>query len=182
MKIVLLGDGAVGKTALRLRFMGLGFQSRYMMTIGADFAIKTINITSGPYAGNNIKSQIWDLAGQLNFNKVRALYYNGSHAALMVYDCTRLDTFQNIENWMGELFKNTRTIIPVVLIANKTDLRANVDFSLTKEDGLKMAQAITDRFLQNKVAVPYFETSALTGENVDFAFQSLAEQVIKFFS
>lgn len=182
MKIVLLGDGAVGKTALRLRFMGLGFQRRYMMTIGADFAIKTIKLKSGPYKGHDLKSQIWDLAGQENFAKVRSLYYTGSHAAFMVYDCTRLATFQNIENWMKELFKNTPNPVPIILLANKTDLRSEVDFSLTKEDGFKMAQRISETFLQNKINVPYYETSAKTGENVDEAFQALAMQVIQFFT
>lgn len=182
MKIVLLGDGAVGKTALRLQFMGLGFQKRYMMTIGADFAIKTITLKTGPYAGHTLKSQIWDLAGQENFSKVRSLYYTGSHAAFMVYDCTRLATFQNIENWMNELFKNTPNPIPVILIANKTDLRPEVDFSLTKEDGVKMAQRISESYLKNRIAVPYYETSAKTGVNVELAFESLAHKVIEYFA
>ena len=83
MKVVLCGDGAVGKTAIRQRYLGKGFQSTYLMTIGADFAVKEVNIkfkeTSYP-----IKFQIWDLAGQPRFEAVRGLYYAGCLGALMV--------------------------------------------------------------------------------------------------
>ena len=60
-KIVLMGDGAVGKTALRMNYMGFGFKNQYMMTIGADFAIKDLKISAGPRIGRDAKLQIWDL-------------------------------------------------------------------------------------------------------------------------
>ena len=181
MKIVLLGDGGVGKTALRLNFMGLGFQNHYMMTVGADFAMRQIPLKTGEFAGHTLRTQIWDLAGQDNFAKVRSLYYNGSHGAMIVYDCTRVATFQNIDNWLKELNKNIVKPVPVVLIANKTDLRADVDYSLSKEDGIRMAQRISKDYLHNSFEVPYFETSAKTGANVNTAFEILAQQVMAFF-
>ena len=70
VKIVLAGDGAVGKTTLRRRYLGEGFQASYMMTIGADFAVKRVDI-----GGKTITFQIWDLAGQPRFQMVRELYY-----------------------------------------------------------------------------------------------------------
>lgn len=168
MKVLLLGDGAVGKTALRLRYMGLGFSKSYMMTIGADFGVKSIDTQAG-----TIKLQIWDLAGQQHFSKVRSLFYSGTHAAIFVFDCTRMDTFQNIDDWVKELVKHIPHPIPTVLIANKTDLRSEVDFSLSKRDGFLLAQKITKKYFKNKITVSYFETSAKTGINVDRAFFSL---------
>lgn len=69
MKIVLAGDGAVGKTAIRERYLGKGFSSNYMMTIGADFALKEAHVRE-----KSIKFQIWDLAGQPRFGTVRSVY------------------------------------------------------------------------------------------------------------
>jgi len=171
LKVVLLGDGAVGKTSLRLRYMGLGFAQSYMMTIGADFAVKSLDTASG----KQIKLQIWDLAGQPHFSKVRSLFYNGTGAAILVYDCTRLNTFQNIDNWMEELLKNVKTPIPIILIANKTDLRGVVDFSVTKEEGYYLAQKIAKKYFNKKNTVGYIETSAKSGDNVANAFSLLVE-------
>ena len=109
MKIVLAGDGAVGKTALRERYLGKGFSSNYMMTIGADFALKEATIRE-----KSIKFQIWDLAGQPRFNSVRELYYRGSHGAMLVFDLTRRESFTNLYLWIDELLKNSgKSFIPI---------------------------------------------------------------------
>ena len=105
LKIVLCGDGSVGKTALRVRYMGLGFMPTYLMTIGADFSMRNVTIATGEYAGKKTLCQIWDLAGQQSFSGVRALYYHGAHGALLVYDCTRPSTFESILGWTMKLSK-----------------------------------------------------------------------------
>ena len=76
-KICLLGEGAVGKTALRQRYLGEGFKQSYAMTIGADFAVKRVTIDNQEFI-----SQIWDLAGQVRFSSVREVYYRGAAGAL----------------------------------------------------------------------------------------------------
>ena len=83
MKIILAGDGAVGKTSLREQYLGRGFTGQYLQTIGADFALKTDTV-----AGENVKYQIWDLAGQPRFKTVRSVYYIGAVGALLVFDIT----------------------------------------------------------------------------------------------
>ena len=101
IKIALIGDGAVGKTALRERFMGKEFTGDYVMTIGADFCIKTIDVS-----GKTFKFQIWDLAGQPRFDAVRDLYYSGCLGALVIFDLTRPDSYVHLTNWVQELWKN----------------------------------------------------------------------------
>jgi len=100
LKVVLIGDGAVGKTSIRNRFMGYGFETSHLMTLGADFSLKEVN------RGDEIwKFQIWDLAGQEMFQQVRARFYQGAMGALLVFDITRKQTFLNITNWLNELYR-----------------------------------------------------------------------------
>ncbi len=137
LKISLLGDGAVGKTSLRNRFMGRGFRTEHLMTIGADFAAHEF-----PVDGNKTTFQIWDLAGQDSFKTVRARFFNGSMGALMVFDVTRKDSFMNVTKWITELWNNSgRGVVPVILLGNKADLRSSD--SVAVEQANKYAAALT---------------------------------------
>ncbi|MFX1536022.1 MAG: GTP-binding protein [Promethearchaeota archaeon] len=169
-KAVLLGDGAVGKTSLRERFMGKDFTGEYTMTIGADFAAKPVTIEA---SDKKIMFQIWDLAGQPRFEAVRSVYYQGSHGALLVYDVTRRDSFNNTPKWIMECWKNSgRLKVPLVVLSNKSDLRNQFSGCVTEREGRALAKEISKIL---KFPVPYFETSALTGLNVDKAFASLGK-------
>ena len=179
MKVCLLGDGAVGKTALRERYLGKQFSSGYVMTIGADFAVKKSKIMTEE-GEKEVKFQIWDLAGQPRFNSVRELYYKGSHGGLLVFDITRRDSFSNLMNWVDELYKNSgRGKMPLTVLGNKVDLREEVDDPVTKEEvftfikELKEAKGIP-------YEITYLETSAKTGANVDESFKILATSIKKY--
>ena len=96
LKIVLCGDGAVGKTALRERFLGKGFSASYLQTIGADFATtdKQLNIfVDGQSQIKTARFQIWDLAGQPRFKVVSDLYYRGAVGALCFFDITNKNSY-----------------------------------------------------------------------------------------
>lgn len=169
-KIVLLGDGAVGKTALRHRYLGDGFQQSYSMTIGADFAVKRVNLD-----GEEVVAQIWDLAGQIRFQSVREVYYQGATGALLVFDITRSPTFENIPNWITELLENNKSkIVPMVLIGNKSDLRNTTEGSIPYESGLDYAQSLSS---WSSFEIPYIETSALSGDNVEDGFAILLRNI-----
>ncbi|MFX0092633.1 MAG: Rab family GTPase, partial [Candidatus Hodarchaeota archaeon] len=165
-KIVILGDGAVGKTSLRMRFVGKGFRQGYLATIGADFTTKDIKIDD-EYYGTVF---IWDLAGQQAFSFVRASYYKGARGALLIFDVTRKDTFDNIKHWMNEISKHAENI-SVILVGNKIDLVESREVS--PEMGEELAR---------KLDIPYIETSALTGENVSDCFQKLTRLIREGFT
>ena len=174
-KILFCGDGKVGKTSLRKNYMGEKFSSKYMITIGADLSIKEIKIkvNSTDY---NLKFFLWDLAGQPAFNIVRPRYYQGGSAALLVYDISNRNSFDNIQNWINELITHNREFpIPLVLIANKSDLKDKINNPVSTSDGQSLAKNYSEQFDQE---VFFLETSALTGENVRLIFENLGKVII----
>lgn len=174
-KITILGDGAVGKTSLRQRYMGRGFATQHQMTIGADFAAVQKDVE---YNGvtRPITFQIWDLAGQKRFTEVRARFYFGSLGGLMVFDVTRAESFQNAASWINEIWKNNgKGVVPITLIGNKSDLRDKK--SVPKDKVLEYCKMLSERTLEHGFEVNYVETSAKTGENIDLAFVTLGQKI-----
>jgi len=163
-KIVMLGDGAVGKTALTLRFTQNHFESDYKRTIGSDFGIKRLSV---PERESNVTLQVWDLAGQPRFEVVRQQFYRGARGGLLVYDVTRRRTFLNLDQWKEEAFKGIGKPVPLVTVANKVDLADSR--VVTKEEGTEYAEK--NKFL-------YVEASALSGENVEQAYATLCRIMI----
>ncbi len=172
LKISLLGDGAVGKTSLRERFMGRGFRSEHMMTIGADFASYEKQIS-----GYKTTFQIWDMAGQESFQSIRARFFRGSMGALCVFDVTRPESFINITNWINELWRNNgRGVIPITLLGNKSDLRNQHCVSTAQAEDY--AQQLSDKTMKYGFEVQYLDTSAKEGLNVEEAFDTLGLTII----
>jgi len=154
-KIVLLGDTGVGKTSIALRFTQDTFQTRTNPTIGASFLMKNMQVED-----TKIKLQIWDTAGQERFRAITRGYYRGAVGALIVYDITKAQSFKNVEKWLQELSEHADNDIVIMLVGNKTDLKASRE--VATEDAKKFAQ---------KSNLLYIETSALDGENINQAFQ-----------
>ncbi|MFW9769750.1 MAG: GTP-binding protein [Candidatus Thorarchaeota archaeon] len=164
-KIVMLGDGAVGKTAMTTRFTQNFFEQDYKRTIGSDFAIKRLEI---PDIEAMVTLQVWDLAGQPRFESVRQGFYRGARGGLLLYDVTRRRTFLNVDRWKEEAFSNLPKEIPLVLVANKVDLDESRVIPI--EEGEEYAEE--NGFL-------YVESSALTGENVEEAYTTLCKIMIE---
>jgi len=176
LKIVLCGDGGVGKTAIRERYLGKGFMSQYLLTIGADFAMRDDKIGTTP-----IRYQIWDLAGQQRFDAVREVYYKGCVGALLVYDVTRPDSYFNTPKWINELWGNNgRGRIPIVVVANKVDMRDLSDDTVSPEQGRVFTNRLTDLTKSEGFECSYIETSAKTGVNIQSAFALPGTNVMKF--
>jgi small GTP-binding protein len=176
LKIVLIGDGGVGKTAIRERYLGKGFKSQYLLTIGADFAMRDDKIGTTP-----IRYQIWDLAGQQRFDAVREVYYKGCVGALLVYDVTRPDSYFNTPKWINELWgHNGRGRVPIVVVANKIDMRELSDDTVSPEQGRVFTNRLTNLTQSEGFECNYIETSAKTGVNIQAAFGLLGTNVMKF--
>jgi small GTP-binding protein len=176
LKIVLIGDGGVGKTAIRERYLGKGFESQYLLTIGADFATKEAIVNKTP-----VTYQIWDLAGQERFDGVRGVYYKGAVGALLVYDVTRPDSYHNTPKWVKELWTNNgRGKVPLVLVGNKIDLRKSCDEKINTTQGKSLAKKITRMTSDEGFNCNYVETSAKTGKNISIAFSLLGKNIMGF--
>lgn len=163
-KVILAGDGAVGKTSLIEKFMTGKFEKDYKMTLGTSIFAKSLSVD-----GSIVKLIIWDLAGQPHFKFVRAGFYLGATGALLVYDVTRKSTLENLENWRAEMEKNTGGSVAFsVVVGNKCDL-----------DNLREVKKSEGKAYADGINAPFFESSAKSGDNVESAFLALARGIVK---
>ncbi|MHA1200554.1 MAG: Rab family GTPase [Candidatus Heimdallarchaeaceae archaeon] len=171
-KITLIGDGAVGKTSIRNRYMGHGFSASHMMTLGADFSVVNKKMPNNELW----RFQIWDLAGQPIFKEVRGRFYNGSMGALVVFDVTNKRSFKNCLMWIKELYKFCgKAVVPIILLANKSDLRTRRSVSL--KDAQKYVNILNKGTESFNIKNHLIETSAKTGQNIDQAFEMLGNAI-----
>jgi len=162
-KVIVLGDPAVGKTDLLKNFATNQFEEKYLPTVGV--SILKVPIELEDY-GIIVNLMFWDIAGQPQFYMLHRPYYNGADGILLVFDITRSSTFGNIINWFSVAMKYGLSGIPRILIGNKVHLKEE------RKIILPMAE-----HLSKKINAPYFETSALTGQNVKVVFQKIAELI-----
>ncbi|MFX1284848.1 MAG: Rab family GTPase [Promethearchaeota archaeon] len=175
-KIALIGDGGVGKTSIRERYLGNGFKTQYLLTVGADFAMRDDHIN-----GYQVRYQIWDLAGQQRFDGVREAYYTGCVGALLVYDVSRPDSFFNMPKWINELWTNNgRGRVPIVVVANKIDLCDTLDNTVSPLQGRTFTKNLSNLTEPDGFMCHFIETSAKTGINVPQAFSVLGVNILKF--
>ena len=170
LKIVFLGDGGVGKTSIARRYLGESFRTDYRATIGADFYVRKDTYTFQGLGTFKFHWQIFDLAGQPTFKQVRPIYYQRAKAAIMVFDVSRPETFYSIPNWLKEFWTHAGGAYPFILVGNKIDLRSQMA-CLSPEYGQRYAQTLSRSL---GFPIPYVETSAKTGENINKAFETLA--------
>ena len=162
VSILTLGETQVGKTSLILRFIDRVFYYDTKTTIGVDFKVKRINLLN-----KNVLVKIWDSAGQERFKTVTRQYYKNAEGVMLIYDVTSQKSFSMIEEWFKSIIENKRKGAQVILIGNKKDM---VNRVISAEQGESLAK---------KFEIKYYETSALSGENVDQAFEELAENILK---
>lgn len=157
LKIIMIGNSGVGKSALLKCFMGDPFQSGYTSTIGVDFEIKPVVVD-----GKTVNLQIWDTAGQERFRTITTSYYRSSDAIIMVFDLCDLNSFQQLNAWLEDVRSYAREHVDVLLVGNKVDLEAKrqVDYQAAKDfaDAHQMS---------------YIETSAKEDINVEKSFTQL---------
>ncbi|MFW9933736.1 MAG: GTP-binding protein [Candidatus Thorarchaeota archaeon] len=171
-KICLIGDGYVGKTSARRKFLDKSFKTNYIPTLGVDFARKTV--TYRQYMTDLI---IWDIAGQPLFQNLRKRYYDGAHGLILVYSVVNRESFDNARQWLVEAKGFMGKLPPLIIAGNKTDLRARYskEETVTTDEGIKFTEDIS---LEMRAPAYFIETSALTGDNIDKAFRELAKMML----
>jgi len=177
LKVVFIGDEAVGKTSIARRYMGDAFLADYKSTIGADFYVKRESYNIEPFGRIMFEWIIYDMAGQRRFELIRPIYYNKARAAIIVFDVSRPETFRSVPDWIREFWRYSGGRYPFIIIGNKIDLRGKVS-CLPYEYGAKYAEDLSRAL---GFPVPYVETSAKEGINIEQAFESLARTILRFY-
>eukprot|EP00002_Diphylleia_rotans_P019890 TRINITY_DN3846_c0_g1_i1.p1 TRINITY_DN3846_c0_g1~~TRINITY_DN3846_c0_g1_i1.p1 ORF type:complete len:209 (-),score=46.32 TRINITY_DN3846_c0_g1_i1:729-1355(-) len=162
-KIVLLGEGRVGKTSLVLRYCQNTYSDKTTSTVQASYLTKKLTIGE-----NRVNLAIWDTAGQERYHALGPIYYRDANAALLVYDMTDPDSFSKVKNWVKELRTMLGKNVVLAIAGNKADLEKSRQVS--NEDG--MTYALT-------VSASHFNTSAKNNKNVDEVFLDLTKRMIE---
>uniref|UniRef100_A0A8C8EY68 RAB6A, member RAS oncogene family n=1 Tax=Oncorhynchus tshawytscha TaxID=74940 RepID=A0A8C8EY68_ONCTS len=157
-KLVFLGEQSVGKTSLITRFMYDSFDNTYQATIGIDFLSKTMYLED-----RTIRLQLWDTAGQERFRSLIPSYIRDSAAAVVVYDITNVNSFQQTTKWIDDVRTERGSDVIIMLVGNKTDLADKRQVAI--EEGERKAKELN---------VMFIETSAKAGYNVKQLFRRVA--------
>ena len=160
-KVVLVGDSFVGKTNMMSKYLKNEFHEDSKATVGVEFGSKQFLVDGHP-----IKAQIWDTAGTERYKAITSAYYKGAKGAFVVYDITKKDTFKSVDKWVSDLTSAASQNIIIMVVGNKNDLEEQRQVS--KEEGENKARELNVAFL---------ETSALTGDNLDKAFEIMMNEM-----
>lgn len=171
-KVVLLGESAVGKSSVALRFARDEFLINQETTVGAAFLSCVVAIPNASGAAGApsraIKLEIWDTAGQERYRSLAPIYYRGACGALVVYDITSSESFKRAQTWIKELRANADPTLVIILVGNKKDLESLRQVSY--EDGRALAA-------EEEVA-GFFETSAKDNYCIQEVFTDLATKLL----
>jgi small GTP-binding protein len=162
-KIAIVGDPSVGKTSLILRFTDNAFRRHYIPTLGVHVSDKIFKVEE-----SYVQLVLWDIAGQQKFEVMRQQFYLGADAIFIIFDLTNPNSFESVTNWYYDIQNQLkdRGKIPGYIVGNKKDLETQL--KNLSEKGLDLA---------NYLNLSYIETSALTGENVETAFLTIAKDL-----
>lgn len=161
-KVVLLGEGRVGKTSVILRYCENKFYDKHISTLQASFFNKKLNI-----AGKRVNLSIWDTAGQERFHALGPIYYRESNGAVLLYDITDPDSFQKVKLWVKELRRILGNEVCLCIVGNKTDL--DKDRNVSAEEAERYAEA---------VGAQHHQTSAKLNTGIDQLFLSLCKRMM----
>jgi Ras-related protein Rab-8A len=165
LKLLMLGDGGVGKSSLVQRFSHGKFDPDMISTMGVAFEMETLRI-----GGRSVRCDIWDTAGQERFRAITRAYYARSHGIILVYDVSDKDraSFHNVQYWMENIAQHASSNVVKVLIGNKIDRKDEIH--VTTAEGKAAA---------DKYGVPFFEASAKTGDGVVPAFHAAVKEALR---
>ena len=157
-KLVFLGDSGVGKTSLVQRYVYDSLAPDIGRTIGAMLHVKSVELEGAKH-----KLVIWDLGGQVAFSALREQYCSHASGAFFVFDRTRLDTLEHVDEWLDSLYAAAGKVA-VVAVENKIDLESEISDEQIK--GMLEARSLK-----------WIQTSAMENVNVEVAFKELIKEI-----
>ena len=161
VKIVLIGNSSVGKTSLIHRYIEGEFKDNYISTIGTDMYEKSLLIDN-----QKVFLRIMDTSGQERFRSISQNFYRGAHGIIFVFDITNEESFKEIDRWLLDA-NDVNTNCKRILVGNKIDLKNNRKINKEKSNNKAINKNLN-----------YYETSAKTGENVEFIFGEIVRLII----
>ncbi|MEJ2248431.1 MAG: GTP-binding protein [Candidatus Lokiarchaeota archaeon] len=168
-KIVIVGEGGVGKTTILHQYVDDKFVEDTKMTVGSNFFIKKINLNKNGHE-LTVLFQIWDLAGQEQFSYVRPSFYRGAKGIIYVFDLTNRFSFHKLTKWQKEV-EDAIGMQPNLLVGNKLDL--------VKEDRYRIDDFEIEHMLNELGSEKYIMTSAKEDIKIDEVFHNLAQLILK---
>jgi len=168
-KLIVIGDSGIGKSNFISKFLGNQFKSESVSTIGCELFSKLFEVTyfhENKIRRDIVKANIWDTAGQEKYKSVTSSYYKGSNGVFVLYDTTKMDTFKNTDDWIGDVFSYCNKIPSVILVGTKSDLTS-----------LKAISSNDVKLKCEKYKILSIETSAKTDENINEAFYELLQDI-----
>ncbi|KAI5699398.1 ras and EF-hand domain-containing protein-like isoform X1 [Diaphorina citri] len=167
-KIVFAGDAAVGKSCFIYRFSKEVFLNKLGSTLGVDFQMKTIRVDE-----RNVALQLWDTAGQERFRSMTKNYFRRADGVMLLYDVTNERSFNSVKNWVEAVEEVTENSIPIVICANKVDLRADA-----QAKGVKCIDREVGEKLAQQYGAIFMETSSKSGDNILDALIALSREML----
>ncbi|XP_035511901.1 ras-related protein Rab-7L1-like [Morone saxatilis] len=167
MKILIVGDGNVGKSSFVHRYVHSQFNKTYKMTVGVDFSVKLLHWSDK----EKVRLQLWDIAGQERFISMTRVYYKGALGCVVMFDVTSPSSFHSCRHWKQDLDNKTMLpngqSIPCILLANKCDLAQRV----VSADSI-------DRFSKVNGFITWMETSVKENKNIGEAMRRLVQEIL----
>ena len=161
-KVVLVGESGVGKTSIITQFIDQTFQEDQQSTTGGTFSTKSVICDNG----NTLKFEIWDTAGQERYRSLTKMFYKDANAAVLVYDITRKDSFEELQNyWSQQIKESSPPNIILAIAANKSDL--------INQEAVEEEKA---REFANELGAIFVSTTATTVESINELFIEIAKK------
>ncbi|CAF0756098.1 unnamed protein product [Rotaria sp. Silwood1] len=162
-KVVLLGEGSVGKTSIVLRYTDNLFNDKHIETQQASFKTKKLNLD-----GRRVELSIWDTAGQERFRALGPLYYREANGAILVFDITDDDSFNQVKSWVKELKRMLGDDVALCIVENKIDLEK--DRQVSRQTAEEYAKSVNAKL---------YHTSAKLNKGIEELFNDLANRMLE---
>ena len=165
IKVITLGNSAVGKTSFLMKYIDNSFTLTYTTTLGVDFKQKKIKLKDG----RDVRLRIFDTAGQERFKAVSVSFIKKADGVILMYDISDIESFEAVENWIKSIREIGKEKLPIILVGNKCDLSDD-----KRQVSLKEGQDKANEF-----NIPFYETSCKEGINIKEVFEKLIDDIIE---